>query len=317
MNQRYVVLGAAGFIGYHLSCALSKQTAAELLLVDSLIRGSKDTLFSELTKKENVSFKKLDLSKEVSYKNLFLPNDIIFNLVALNGTQNFYEQPSEVLMNSALPSLLAPKFASEVKATKYIYFGSSESYAGAVNLGIVNLPTLEDVPFVIEDPTNPRWSYAVSKQIGEIACHAFIDSLDTLILRIHNIYGPRMGFEHVVPDLIRNFHRGDGTVLGGEQSRSFLFIDDAIGMIMACLATKLKTGSIINIGSDVETKILDLAKLIRELMDVDINLKHSPAPVGSVSRRIANTILIKKIYQRELIDIREGLKRTIAWYAEN
>jgi nucleoside-diphosphate-sugar epimerase len=237
--------------------------------------------------------------------------------VAFNGTQNFYSFPYKVLYNSTIPGIIAPKKAAEAKVKKYVYFGSSESYAGGYELGLVGIPTPEDVPFVISNPKNTRWTYAISKQIGEVACHALADQLDFTILRIHNIYGPRMGFEHVIPDLLRNFIKGDGRVMGIEQTRAFLFIGDAVKVISGIVDDERSRGETFNVGSKVEMKVERLANKILEELEIELDLIPLQAPEGSVERRSPDVTKISKIINQEETSIEQGLKETINWYKMN
>jgi nucleoside-diphosphate-sugar epimerase len=316
-QKRFVILGAAGFIGYHLSKTISDRDDSELLLVDNLIRGKADNDFQELLERKNVQFRQLDLTLIESFNNLFMPNDIVFNLVALNGTQNFYSSASDVLYHSSLPGILAPKKASEARVSKYVYFGSSESYAGGVTLGLIDVPTPEDVPFVIADPKNPRWSYAISKQIGEIACHAMTGRTSFTIFRIHNVYGPRMGFEHVVPDLIRKFLSRNGEVMGVDQTRAFLYVDDAVDMVLQVADDFRSDGETFNIGSNEEIMISSLAETITDLLEINLDIIPVPAPLGSVARRCPTTTKVRQFYHSPLTPLRDGLKKTIEWYKES
>jgi len=313
-NSRYVVLGAAGFIGFHIANYIRANTNSEIILVDNFIRGERDLAFSELASKKKVSLVERDLTLIESYEDLFRTGDVIFNLVALNGTQNFYANPNEVLYNSAMPSILAPRIASASNVAKYVYFGSSESYAGGLPLGLIEIPTPEDVPFVIPNPNNPRWSYAISKQVGEVACHAVSSQLDFTILRIHNVYGPRMGFQHVIPDLIQNFISGDGRVMGMEQTRSFLFIDDAVQAVLSIIRSSMSRCETFNVGSKREISISKLAELILEYLGIELPLVPVPAPWGSVERRTPRIDKMESLIDFSETPIEVGLRITIDWY---
>ena len=216
--NRHVFLGGAGFIGYHLADFYSQSSDFEILIIDNLVRGENDQYFQELCSKRNVTYKNLDLCDAEELSKVLMQGDIVFNLAAINGTQNFYNQPLNVLRNTAVSAIAIVEACRNVGVQKYIYFGSSESYAGAVQLGLATIPTPENVPFVFPDPTNLRWSYGLSKSIGEIASYALYkeSQIDFLICRVHNIYGPRMGLEHVIPDLITKFLSGNLEVYGGD-----------------------------------------------------------------------------------------------------
>lgn len=321
-NNRIVIFGAAGFIGFHLAVALSKNQKSELVLVDNFVRSEFDSEFRELTNQENCEFIEADARDAQFLEGLIKSGDVVYNLVAFNGTDNFYEVPSDVISHSALTGINIARVCATKKVKKYYYFGSSESYAGGIENSWVPLPTPEKVPFVISDPSNPRWSYAISKQIGEMACYANGSQygLDFLIFRIHNIYGPRMGFDHVVPDLIKKFTQGNGTVLGPNQTRSFLYIDDAIQLILQ-LATKSEAGgiteSVINIGSDSEVRIQEVAEILKNLINPNLELVSQEAPVGSVARRKPDLTLLREHLSFNPLSIAEGLARTKQDYFQN
>ena len=321
-NNRIVIFGAAGFIGFHLASALAKNEHSELVLVDNFVRSEFDTDFKTLVSRANCKFIEADARDAQFLEELIKPGDVVYNLVAFNGTDNFYEVPSDVISHSALTGINIARVCATKKVKKYYYFGSSESYAGGIENSWVPLPTPEKVPFVISDPSNPRWSYAISKQIGEMACYANGSQygLDFLIFRIHNIYGPRMGFDHVVPDLIRKFAQGNGTVLGPDQTRSFLYIDDAIELILE-LSIKSEAGDItetlINIGSDSEVRIQEVADILKSLINPALELVSQEAPAGSVARRKPDLTLLREYLSFNPLSITEGLARTKQDYFQN
>jgi len=321
-NNRIVIFGAAGFIGYHLALALAKNEQCEVVLVDNFVRSEFDSEFKTLISRANCKFIEADARDAQLLEELIKPGDVVYNLVAFNGTDNFYEVPSDVISHSALTGINIARVCATKKVKKYYYFGSSESYAGGIENSWVPLPTPEKVPFVISDPSNPRWSYAISKQIGEMACYANGSQygLDFLIFRIHNIYGPRMGFDHVVPDLIRKFAQGDGTVLGPDQTRSFLYIDDAIKLILE-LSIKSEAGdmteTLINIGSDSEVRIQEIADILKSLINPALELVSQEAPAGSVARRKPDLTLLRKYLSFNPLSITEGLVRTKQDYFQN
>lgn len=172
--NRLVFLGGAGFIGYHLSEYFSKSNEHEVLVIDNLIRGESDKFFKALCKRENVTYLNLDLCDSDGLVKVLQQDDIVFNLAALNGTQNFYNEPMSVLRNTAITSIAVAESCARAMVRKYIYFGSSESYSGAIQLGLSTIPTPEDVPFAFPDPTNLRWSYGLSKSIGRLLVTQYI-----------------------------------------------------------------------------------------------------------------------------------------------
>jgi UDP-glucose 4-epimerase len=322
LKSRIVIIGASGFIGFHLSKAIHGNWGdSDLVLIDNFIRSTSDEAFRELCRLDRVSFKMGDVTESTFIEDCLLPGDIVINLAALNGTQNFYEKPGDVLHHSAVSALMINRVAAIVGASRYVYFGSSEVYADSINAGLVTLPTPENVPFLIQDPTNPRWSYASAKQIGEISCHAYHlqYGLDYQIFRIHNIYGPRMGMHHVIPDLIMNFSKDNPQVMGVEQTRCFMFVSDAVRVILDLIKNDRAKNQVINIGSDAEITILDLALKISTLVNPNLIIDSIPAPAGSVSRRQPDLAHMKSLTKSwaDSIDIDEGLRLTKEWYLRN
>ena len=314
--NRVIILGAAGFIGYHLAKSLAVEAKVDLLLVDNFIRGANDEDFLKLSGLQNVNFAELDLSKESSFENLFNKSDLVINCAALNGTQNFYQVPLDVMLNTGISAFFAARYAALAQVHKYIYLGSSESYAGGVNLGFVGVPTSENVPLVIENVENIRWSYSLGKTFGEIACYSANSQLglNFQILRIHNIYGPRMGNKHVIPDLIEKFRLGNMDVPGHGESRAFMYIDDLVGVVRFLITNENNDIKLMNVGSQTETLIKILAEKIAKFLDMEKPIKPLESWPGSVKRRLPDTSLLRSIYAFDETSLDEGLDRTISWY---
>ena len=316
-NQRIIILGAAGFIGYHLSKSIQKLSNINLILVDNFVRSARDSDFNSLTLCENVKFVGIDLSIQDSYSNLFQQGDIVVNCVAFNGTNNFYKYPVDVVRHSAITAIYAAEYAAKAAVSKYLYFGSAESYAGGINLGLAKIPTAENVPLIIDNPRNVRWSYAASKTMGEIATVANLNQygLNAKIFRVHNIYGPRMGFDHVVPDLVRNFISGKFEVHGINESRAFMYIDDLVFVVTRFIFDDEPDDNLIyHIGSTQETKIRDLADLILETLEIKRTVIPGPNLEGSVLRRIPDTTLLKKRFAFRETDLKDGIRNYVDWF---
>ena len=320
-NQtRVVILGAAGFIGFHIASYLVKNDKHDLLLIDNFTNGKLDTAFEELISDVSIDFRNLDLTLQSSYENLFYKNDIVFNCAALNGTQNFYSKPVDVIRNSAITAILAAEYSSISNVQKYVYFGSSESYAGGLDLEIIDLPTKENVPLIVPDIENVRWSYGASKTLGEIATISNHEQhkLNFLIVRLHNIYGPRMGIKHVIPDLIQRFLTMDGGVYGLEETRSFMFVDDFIKVLMALtFESGINQNCVYNIGSQNEILIKDLAIKIRDTLKLDLEIYSLGNFSGSVKRRCPDTSKLRSQIRFNETSLDIGISETIKWYLSN
>jgi UDP-glucose 4-epimerase len=317
LNKRVVILGAAGFIGFHLSRKIQEIEGVKLVLVDNFVRGNSDDEFNALLDKQNIQFVNKDLSLLDSYIDFFQENDIVINCAALNGTQNFYNVPVQVVRNSAMTAILAAEFAAQASVAKYFYFGSAESYAGGVNLGLVAVPTTENVPLVIEQLQNTRWSYAASKTMGEIATFANVKQygLNAKIFRVHNIYGPRMGLNHAVPDLVKNFTAGNFGVHGVNETRAFMYIDDLVSVVLFFIFDySLDDNLVYHIGSSNEIKIQDLAELILVLLKINEKIIPLPNLEGSVLRRVPDTTQLKKRFKFIETELAAGINNYIQWF---
>jgi UDP-glucose 4-epimerase len=313
-DSRIVILGAAGFIGYHLSNFFKNK---DLLLIDNFTNSAMDYEFKYLLNLNNIKFMNLDLSDENSFQNLFKANDLVLNCSALNGTQNFYSRPVEVIRNTAITAILSAEYSAKANVQKYVYFGSSESYSGGYELGLVGIPTGENVPFVIPKIGNMRSSYAASKSLGEIStiANSRQAGLPYIIVRIHNIYGPRMGKYHVIPDLIERFMRGDGGIYGMHETRSFMYIKDLVEIINLILfSNQIPINSVFNVGSENETPIIEVARLISEKLNKNIEYYSLGNFEGSVARRRPDTTLLKSKIKYFETDLKVGISNTVDWY---
>jgi UDP-glucose 4-epimerase/UDP-glucuronate decarboxylase len=139
--------------------------------------------------------------------------------------------------------------------------------------------------------------------------------------RFHNIYGPRMGADHVIPELSLRAARGENpfTLYGAEQSRAFCHVDDATEAMVRLMATPDAAGRIVHIGNDAEeTNIGDLAKLVLRIAGVSPVIRELPAPAGSVARRCPDLTLLRELTGYEpRVPLEEGVRRTFEWYRES
>ena len=209
--KRALITGGAGFIGFHLAKHLAEQKY-NVTILDNFARGKEDREFLELIEKENVQFFKGDITKQETFDELDKLNgeekfDYVYHLAAINGTENFYNIPDKVLKVGVIGTINVLDWFVKKNYGKLLFSSSSEAYAGALKLfgEEFPIPTHENVPLIVDDPSNVRWSYGASKIIGEVAIYAYAKSFnikDFVIIRYHNIYGPRMGNDHVIPQFI-------------------------------------------------------------------------------------------------------------------
>lgn len=321
--MRALVTGAAGFLGHHLARALLDR-GDEVVLVDSFVRGEADAAHLALARHPRALALDLDLNDAPSVRRALPPArgfDLVFHFAALNGTQNFYERPLEVLRCSTLPAFALFEWLADgarAGATRVLYAGSSESYAATVDRFGWSVPTAEDVPLCIADIANPRWSYAVSKLHGEVltaqGCRAL--GLPWTVLRIHNAYGPRMGDRHVMPDfLVRARDEGRCALYGHAETRSFIYVDDAVAATLALAATPDAAGEVVNVGGAREIGIAELGRLMMRICGLPGPLELHPGPPGSVRRRAPDLVKLRRLTGfEERVTLEDGIARTAAFY---
>jgi nucleoside-diphosphate-sugar epimerase len=312
-KKSVLVTGAHGFIGFHLTKRLLLENC-NLVLVDNVPKTEVNPELRELLKSPNVEYLYRDLTKLEAC--LDLPDvQIVFHLAAMNGTKNFYTKPFDVVKHSSIPTLNLLERYKFVE--KFFYAGSSESYAGGVNLGIVDVPTDENVPLIIEDVENSRWSYACAKTFGEVTCMSAAQQYGTRIVigRFHNVYGPRMGVNHVIPDFVLRSLDGKYLLRGATNTRTFIYVTDAVEDVVKLVLENDSLG-VFNIGGTHEISMLELAKIIlKQMGQMNQEIHLSPAPKGSVGRRVPDiTKLDMALGSRPRMDIEEGLRKTIYWY---
>lgn len=317
--MRVLVTGAAGFLGFHLSRALAARDGIELFCVDNFERGENDDHYRALLARPNVTGITVDLGDERALG--VLPDDIdqVFHLAALNGTQNFYERPLDVIRACTLPTMfLVDRYGRQEKPLRrFIYAGTSEAYASTVSRFGWPVPTAEDVPLGIDDVTNPRWSYAGSKMHGEIvtAQGARSWNFPFTIIRYHNAYGPRMGDKHVVPDFLARMKDGRYELFGHQDTRSFLYVDDSVRATMMVADEASAANQIVNIGGVEEITMLELGRQMLVVENVDAEITLHDSPTGSVRRRAPDIGKLSRLtgFQPQ-VSLGEGLRATGDFY---
>ncbi len=327
VTKRNLITGGAGFVGHHLGKRLADQKGYRITIADNFFRGKYDDDFKALIARPNVTFIKADLTDPRVWKKLGGGYDCVYHLVGINGTRLFYEIPHEVLrigVSTTMNALDWFRNENKKKDAKILYTSSNEAYGSALEaFGKLPLPTPENVPLVIADTYNPRWSYGGQKLIGELFFihYAKAYNFRMSIVRPHNFYGPRAGYEHVIPEIIgrASAHIEPFTIFGADDTRSFCYIDDAVEAIQKVMESEKTDGGTYHIGTKEETVIADVVGHIFDIIGWHPKktvTKKSPA--GSVKRRLADVSKIKKdTGWTAKTPLKRGLKKTIDWYLES
>lgn len=319
MAKKYLVTGGSGFLGSALVKRLLRDGHVVRVLDDNS-RGRMRRLEDIEGKFEMVAG---DVRDYATVEKATKGVDGVFHLAFVNGTEFFYSKPKLVLEVGVKGAIHTLDAAIACGVREYYLMSSSEVYQSPQKV-----PTDESAPFVIPDPLNPRYSYAGGKIISELlAINYARDSFDRMVIvRPHNVYGPDMGFEHVIPQLSLKADdaakkQASGNVpfpiLGdGRQTRAFVHIDDFTeGSYLAFL--KGETGRIYHVGTQTEVTVRELAEKIMKVLGRDADVVPSEAPKGETPRRCPDITAVKKLGYEPKVSLEQGLAQTVKWYVEN
>ena len=316
-NKRILITGGAGFIGFRAAELLSKKN--KVTVVDNFLRRQPDENFKSLIQSGGVKLIEGDLSSS-EFVSTLPEVDFVFHFAALNGTSNFYDYPFSVIKSAALPTLNLLERYADSSIERFVFSGTSESYAGAIDKFSWPVPTSEDVPLVITDIRSSRWSYAAGKTASEAMVFAANSQfgIPISVVRFHNVYGPRMGNKHVIPEFINRAKSSVYSLYGFDNRRSFIFVDDAVLATVLVASSSRTQGEVVHIGTSEEVSMLELAKKIMKLGGWNGELIIYDAPEGSVSRRQPDTTKLRELTGfSPAVDLDEGLDRTLTYYLKH
>lgn len=305
MKRTILITGGAGFVGSSLADRLVKDSDNFVVLVDDISTGSKEKLPSrEFT---NWKFIKCDVNNYADISAIMFSHhfDYVFHYAAVVGVQRTLDNPTYVLKDiDGIKNIL--DLSKNTGVERVFYSSSSEVYGESMDY-----PQDE-----IHTPLNSRLPYAVVKNVGEAFCTSYKQEfdLDYTIFRFFNTYGPKQSNDFVMSRFLEAAMRGeDITVHGkGHQSRTFCYVEDNITATTACLYDNHFLNDVVNIGSSVETSILELAETIIRLTGSSSKIVHIPArEEGDMPRRCPNTDRMQTLLQKAPIPLEEGIKRLI------
>ncbi|MEM6884974.1 MAG: SDR family NAD(P)-dependent oxidoreductase [Verrucomicrobiota bacterium] len=317
--KKILITGGAGFIGFHLLKRL-RQEDAEIVLCDNLSRGVVDAELNEILESPNVSLIEADLTKKEEVEKLGTGFDEVFHLAAILGVENVLRHPDEVMRVNVTATMNILDWCSNGGGKKLFFSSTSEAYAWTKLFHEIPVPTPETVPLSLTDLKNPRASYAGSKVFGELATCQYgeMRDMEYVIVRYHNVYGPRMGLDHVIPQLHQRLIQGERPlkVRSTHHMRAFCYVDDAVDLSLNIMRQSAASGEIFNIGNDTEEiSIGDLASKIIKLSELEAEMDSVEAENDPIQRRCPDMSKARKILDyAPRFSLDEGLQETIAWY---
>ena len=305
-DKRVIVTGGAGFLGSYVVEKLEE-------------RGCKD-IFIPLV--ENY-----DLNKEKNIIRLYkdCPANMVIHLAAVvGGIGANRENPGKFYYDNLVMGAMLMEYARQFKVDKFVAIGTICAY-----------PKFTPVPFKEDDlwngyPEETNAPYGLAKKMMLVQSQAYRIQygFNSIFLLPLNLYGPRDNFDpkssHVISALIRKFieviEKGEDEVVvwgTGKPTRGFLYVEDAAeGILLA--AERYNKSDPVNMGTDLEISIKDLAELISKLVGFKGKIKWDTSkPDGQPRRRLDTTRSEREFGFKAKMDFKEGLKRTINWYKEN
>ena len=305
MKKKFLITGGTGFIGSNIANYLLKKKYS-VVLFDNNSRGSLKNID---LKNKKVSFIKGDIRCFNDVLKACNNIKTVIHCAAVNGTKNFYQKPTEVLEVGTKGILNIIDCCKKKKIKNIFIASSSEVYHHPKKI-----PTKEDIEIKIPDITNVRYSYSGSKILSEIAGFVYGKKFFTkmIIFRPHNVYGPNMGMEHVVPELIYKVKNQKKISIQGSglETRSFIHIEDFI-RAFSLILKKGKTMNIYNIGTEERINIKKLLKKIFKILKVTKKIKYLPGPKGGTPHRCPDITKIKKLGFKAIFNIDKGLRKLI------
>lgn len=314
--RRILVTGGSGFLG----AALVERLVQKGHFVRVFDNGFRTSTQKDFSLNDNLEKVQGDIRDADAVLQAMQTVDLVIHLAAINGTAFFYQKPKLVLEVGVRGILNVLDGCLKAGIDDLIVASSSEVYQTALSC-----PTDETEPLKVPDPLNPRYSYGGSKIITELLTlnYARHEFKRALLFRPHNIYGPSMGKEHVLPQFIAKAMtaiekhpkglvpfkiQGDGT-----QTRAFIHIDDMIDGI-EILIDKGEHLQIYHIGNPEEISMAKLAEKVMRHFGREIELQYTPLLPGSTQRRCPNIDKMKRLNFSPKISIDQGLASVIEWY---
>jgi UDP-glucuronate decarboxylase len=328
-NKTIVLSGGAGFLGSWTCDVLVKQ-GANCICIDNLSSGRFENI-AHLMNEDNFRFINHDISQPIFFGLTHHPGgicigeikkiDIVMHMASRASPFEFQKYPIPILKSNTLGTMNVLGIAKAHNAL-FFYTSTSEVYGNPPSNAV---PTPETY-FGHVNPVGPRSCYDESKRAGEafVKAYELQHNIRTKIVRIFNTSGPRIRsgseFGRVIPNFIHQALNDENiTVFGdGSQTRSFTYVVDEIEGFLKMVHKDEALGEVINLGNDKEFTILELANIIIELTNSKSKVVYKPLPIDDPVRRCPDLTKAKNLLNWEpTTNLREGLRKTIAWFKDN
>jgi nucleoside-diphosphate-sugar epimerase len=246
---------------------------------------------------------------KVILKKILKKVDIVVHMAAINGTINFYRRPKDVFETSFRGILTLYDAIKETNFKGKVLIASSGEVYGYPK----KIPTDETSDMIVHDITNNRYSYGGGKICQDLLARYMIKPIvnSCIIFRPHNVYGPNMGYDHVIPELFLKCKKNNRQLKiqgSGKETRSFCYIEDFNNGLDILINKKLNGFHVFNIGSDEETSINSLLNKIRKLTKNKKKILRGKLHKWSVKRRKPDLTKIKNLGYKTKNSLDKGLR---------
>ena len=312
LTTRALVTGGAGFIGSNLADELIRQ-GAKVRIIDNFVTGNRENL-GEIA--GDFDLIEGDLNDDQALRRAISDVEIVFHLAALPSVPRSVDKPQETheACVNATFNLLVKSKDSGVR--RIIYAASSSAYG--------DQPRLPKVETMNPEPLSP---YAAAKLMGEYYCRVFshVYGIETLSLRYFNVFGPRQDPSSMYSGVISRFIDAlmkDSTPIiygDGEQTRDFTYIANVVDANIRAAQTSSGIGQVMNVANGEKVTLNELLETLKTITGRDdVTAEYLPERMGDVKHSQAdNTRAIEWLGYQKLIDLKEGLQRTIEWWKDS
>ncbi len=305
MKRKFLITGGAGNVGGSLARRLVEDKDNYVVVVDNLLTGSRENLPSNTEK--NWKFIKADCNRldELLPIMCSIGFDYVFHYAAVVGVKRTLEAPKLVLDDvKGIENVLNLSKSTGVK--RFFYSSSSEVYGEPVEFPQHEATT----------PLNSRLPYAIVKNLGEAYCRSFFQEhqVPYTVFRFFNTYGPLQSTDFVVSRFLSFAIAGEPLTIYGDggQTRTFCYVDDNLDTTQKLLYEDIGVNEVINIGSDIEMTVLELAQQIIKFTKSKSRIVHFPSlKEGDMTRRLPDISRMRAVLGRSLTPLEEGIRLTL------
>jgi len=298
--SKILVTGASGLLGTEF-CRQFKEAGHDVWAVDNHSRSTTIPPCDHWVKMDllnNNSFTGyVDLPKDFDY---------IYHYGAINGTTNFYKMPNKVLTNNFISDINIFEFAGKQTNLKRLVYASSSEIVSDDPTS----PLAENTDVLIKDIHNARWSYRLAKITSEN--YLANSKLPYVMIRYFNVYGENSKQGHFLGDQINKIKNGTFSVIGGQETRSFCHVSDAIRA--SIYVAENTNREVVNVGNDREISIGNAVKVIASIMGhPDAVFEQLPSMPGSVANRRPDITKLRSIMpDYNPMSFEEGIRQILS-----